>query len=64
MSWEDMENVKNMENREKMENINQMTYNTKVMVQNPLLVTENTLFVNWITQNTLFTAFMVTVTDG
>ena len=29
-----------------------------------LFLTVNTLFVNQITQNTLFTAFMVTVTDG
>ena len=41
-----------------------MICNTKLMVQSTLFVTENTLFVNQITQNTLFTAFMVTVTDG
>ena len=41
-----------------------MICNTKLMVQSTLFVTENTLFVNQITQNTLFTAFMVTVTDS
>ena len=41
-----------------------MICNTKLMVQSTLFVTENTLFVNQITQNTLLTAFMVTVTDG
>ena len=56
-----LENIKNIENVEKMENINQMTYNTKLML---LFLTVDTLFVNQITQNTLLTVFMVTVTDG
>ena len=41
-----MENKENAENMEKMENINQVTYNTLLMIQNTHVVTQNALFAN------------------
>ena len=57
VSLENMENIENGENMEKMENINQMTWNTLLIIQNILFVTQNTFFGNQMTQNTLYYSF-------
>ena len=49
-----MLNMESTENKEKMENINQITQNTLIMIQNTRFVSQNALFVNKMTQNILF----------
>ena len=61
VSLENMENIENGENMEKMENINQMTWNTLLIIQNILFVTQNTFFGNQMTQTLYFVVFMLTV---
>ena len=47
----------------KLENVNQMKSKHTIhdLIKNTLFVTQNTLFVNQMTQNNLFTAFISTV---
>ena len=58
VSWESMENT------EKMENINQINSNTLFMIRNTLIVTQNTLFGNQMTQNTAFNSTVEKITTS
>ena len=51
--------MENAENIKEMENINQMTQNTLIMIQNIWFLTRKTLFDHQKTQNTLY-GFYVT----
>ena len=60
VSWENMKNKENAENMEKTENMNQITsFFNSFFIQNSLLVPQNTLLGNHMTQNTLSYGFYV-----